>query len=123
MDIKEINTKKRLLIVEDDDILVDIIKNFAQNFFDEIYHFESAEKASLFLKNHPYNFDSILLDFFLPGENGDSILSELKNRTKGEIYLMSGDIETAKNNIQTSQFDGVLQKPLSLESMHKIFFK
>ena len=119
---KKIDTKK-LLIVEDDDILVDIIKNFAQNFFDEIYHFESAEKASIFLQNKNHAFDAVLLDFFLPGENGDSIVNNLKKQTNGKLYLMSGDLETAKKSVNQEFFDGVLQKPLSLEVMHDIFSK
>lgn len=119
----ENNEIKRLLVVEDDVILSDILKNFSSIFFDEVYCFESAEKATLFLKNKNIVFDFALVDYFLPGSNGDSIVPELKELCSGRLFLMSGDLDRAYKSSNINDIDGVLQKPLSLERLHELFNK
>lgn len=118
---QELPEKKRLLIVEDDEILVEILKNYAKNFFDEIYFFETAEKALTFLESKDIMFDCSLIDFFLPGQNGDAIVKELKDRCSGGLYMMSGDLERAYQSSMIDHLTGVIQKPLSLEKIHKLF--
>lgn len=111
------------IIVEDDPVLLELLTRQAENFSKNVKGFQSAEHAQLFLNNSKTVFDIAILDFFLPKENGSTIVKSLKkNNKEGKIYLMSGDL----NNVTKKElkgFDDKFKKPLSMKDIYQIFDK
>lgn len=68
---------KRILIVEDDVSIHDILEELLKNHGYETYHAYSGTEAFLLLEKKKY--DLILLDLMLPGMTGEEILSQVKH--------------------------------------------
>ena len=74
------NTAKKILIIEDEKILIDMYcDKFVRAGFKVIYATEIREGLKLLEKQDP---DLILLDILLPKENGIIFLKKLKERKK-----------------------------------------
>jgi two-component system response regulator ResD len=70
------NDKKRILIIEDDDEMRSLLKDFLE---EEGYEADSAEKGTYaFKKLMTDPFDLIITDIRMPGYTGLEILPELK---------------------------------------------
>lgn len=116
--------EKNLMIIEDDVIARDLIEHFAKNkdSFDSIKSFDSAEKTLLYINNSTKQYSTILLDNFLPGDEGLSILDSLKEKYPcSKIYLMTGDlnkIDTDKDSLKL--LDNFMEKPLTLKQLDDI---
>ena len=69
---------KKILIVEDEQNIVDILSfNLGREGYDTVEAYDGPTGLKLALEENP---DLILLDLMLPGENGLSVLRELKTR-------------------------------------------
>lgn len=93
------NSKKKLLMVEDDKITVDIVRVFVQKKY-ELDHAFTGEEA--LVKAAKYDYDCFLMDIGLPGKmNGMDTAKKLKEikgyKNKPFIavtaYAMKGDKE------------------------------
>ena len=113
--------KEKILIVEDDEVLRMMLENYAKKFYNKIYSFASAEAANFFMKNTNLEFDTVLLDYFLPGKNALSMLENIKTKSEGKMYLMSGQLNDIDLTYKTKNFSDFLQKPLSLKVLNDIF--
>ncbi len=70
------NSKKKILIVEDDQFLREFYQELLQS---EGYNVEvAADGETGFIKSHTGGYDLILLDIMLPKKDGLQILRELK---------------------------------------------
>ena len=118
-----ISEKRNLVIIEDDVILRESLKEMGKNYFDKILTFSSVEHASLYLNNVDIKIDTILIDYFLPGEKGTKIVDLIKkSNSQCKIYLMSGDL--TKIDIEDKQLKDLeeyIQKPLSFQQINKIY--
>lgn len=113
--------QKTILIIEDDQILSQTIKRFAEKYFDRVLIFECAEKASNYLNNSPIKIDLALIDYFLPGQNGADFAKKIsKKNPNGRLFLMSGNLEHIQNNESLNNFEDFLAKPLSLQKIKQI---
>ena len=75
------NGKKRILIIEDDDEMRSLLKDFLE---EEGYEADSVEKATYaFTKLMTGFFDLIITDIRMPGYSGLEILPELKRLQPG----------------------------------------
>jgi adenine C2-methylase RlmN of 23S rRNA A2503 and tRNA A37 len=109
--------RRSVLVIEDDETLRLLLKEYIENLGWRALSFSSAEEAfQVVEKDH---FDLLLVDNHLPGKDGLSFIRELINAgNKTPTILMTG-YGTSKN-IVTSQELGVkffLAKPFSLEKL------
>ena len=113
--------KKTILIIEDDLILNQTIKRFAEKSYETVLSFDCTEKAENYLKNSNIKIDIALIDYFLPGDNGANFAKRLmKKNTDGKFYLMSGDLAHIKNEESLNSFKDFLAKPLSINKIKEI---
>ena len=83
----------KVLIIEDEE---EMLQNMKQTLEKEDYLVETAtDYDSAFLKIGVYEYDCILLDISLPGQNGLEILKELKKRGISDGVI----IVSAKNSL------------------------
>ena len=87
------NNNKHILIVDDDDRIRSLLKEYLNdnNFF--VTSAENAEKAKIKL-NH-FKFDLIVLDVMMPGQDGYELTREIKKNMKIPIILL-----TAKSEVE-----------------------
>jgi two-component system phosphate regulon response regulator OmpR len=87
------NKKNHILIVDDDDRIRDLLKEYLseKNFIISTSH--NAENAKN--KVDQFKFDLIVLDVMMPGQNGYDLTKEIKKNTKLPIILL-----TAKNEVE-----------------------
>lgn len=87
------NNKKHILVVDDDDRIRDLLKDYLK---DNNYIVSTAENAEQAKNKIQYlKFDIIILDVMMPGQNGYELTKEIKQRMKVPIILL-----TAKGEVQ-----------------------
>ena len=100
----------KLLIVEDDTLLSDMIKRLLiQNNYDVSNAYSGSEALLLLEKN---SFDLILLDLMLPGISGEEVLDHIRKNIETPIIGVSAktDIESKVNLIKNGA-DDYITKP------------
>ena len=104
------NNKKHILIVDDDDRIRDLLKDFltANN-----YIVSTAENADQAKNKLEYlKFDIIILDVMMPGQNGYDLTLEIKKDIKIPIILLTakGEVENRIKGLEIGA-DDYLGKP------------
>jgi len=104
------NNKKHILIVDDDDRIRDLLKDFltANN-----YIISTAENADQAKNKLEYlKFDIIILDVMMPGQNGYDLTLEIKKKMKIPIILLTakGEVENRIKGLEIGA-DDYLGKP------------
>ncbi len=120
-----VNTAKRpqpvLLIVEDDEIFNDLLKDYAtNNGFETIQVYDGEHVEELVKENMP---DAILLDVMLPGIDGWAVLKKIKTNpdiTHIPVHMMSAGDFTEKNAVRQGA-NSFIKKPIENEQLKKIF--
>ena len=88
------NNKLHILIVDDDDRIRDLLKDFLS---DNHYIVSTAENSDQAKEKLKYlRFDIIILDVMMPGQNGYDLTKEVKSKFKVPIILL-----TAKGKLKT----------------------
>lgn len=91
---QSIDQKKRILLVEDDaEIASLLVDTFGENGFQTVAARSAIEMDRAFQKA---DFDLVILDVMLPGENGFSICSRLRAETRIPIIMLTaqgGDVD------------------------------
>ena len=104
------NNQKHILIVDDDDRIRDLLKDFltANN-----YIVSTAENADQAKNKLEYlKFDIIILDVMMPGQNGYDLTLEIKKDIKIPIILLTakGEVENRIKGLEIGA-DDYLGKP------------
>lgn len=113
-DVRALKEKHRILIVDDDDSLRDLMMDILESRNFSVACFGDAVSAiAAFRKN---KFDLVITDFSLPGINGLELASQLKGiTTTVPVILVSGwGSEMEKIKQQNPEIDCVLPKPFNL---------
>ena len=87
------NNKRHILIVDDDNRIRDLLKEYLNENNYIVSTSENAEGAKL--KISQFKFDLIVLDVMMPGQNGYDLTKEIKQEIEVPIILL-----TAKNEIE-----------------------
>ena len=66
----------KILLMEDDAVLSDIILDYLQEFFEVDYAYDSNEVYDALEKN---KYDLFIFDINVPGKNGIELLEELRS--------------------------------------------
>ncbi len=71
---------KRILLVEDDDILIDVYKHFFEKSGFWVYTANNGPDAVAYSENQ--DFDIVVLDIIIPGFDGFTVLRKLRENQK-----------------------------------------
>lgn len=108
---------KKILIVDDDSSIVESLKYV---FEDAGFTVESYEDGS-FVKNHFNSMkpDVILLDYWLPGENGGDITKKLKAHkdTKNIPVLIISASYNIRELVKQAGADDFIPKPYDIDDL------
>lgn len=79
-------TKLKILIVEDETVLLDKYRTYLATLFDDIHIADSYEKATKLIKGN--NFSVALLDYNLPDGTGLELTKELKEKNPNILITL-----------------------------------
>ena len=104
------NNKMHILVVDDDDRIRNLLKDFLKNNNFMVSTAIDAEKAKTkldFLK-----FDLIILDVMMPGKNGYELTKEIKKNQRTPIILLTakGEVENRIKGLELGA-DDYISKP------------
>ena len=104
------NSKNHILIVDDDDRIRSLLKDYLSENHYIISTAEDADVAKQRLKI--IKFDIIILDVMMPGQNGYELTKEIKKNSKVPIILLTakGEVENRIKGLELGA-DDYLGKP------------
>lgn len=106
--------KKRLLIVEDDPNLMDLMLDFCEEI--DLIPIPAADGATALQKAETENPDAITVDYRLPDMTGLDVIARLKGNprlTAVPLILLSADAKIHEPEAKSRGAFGVLMKPVS----------
>jgi DNA-binding response OmpR family regulator len=106
----------KILLMEDDPVLGDIVTDYLQSFYETDRAFDSAE-AQEFIDEGQY--DLFIFDINVPGKSGVELLEELRsfnNTTPAIIITAYGDTKHLKESFDAGAHD-YIRKPFELEEL------
>ena len=104
------NNKHHILVVDDDDRIRSLIKDYL---IDNNYIVSTAENAEQAKNKLKYlKFDIIILDVMMPGQNGYDLTKEVRKKMKVPIILLTakGEVENRIKGLELGA-DDYLGKP------------
>ena len=104
------NNKIHILIVDDDNRIRDLLKEYLKENNYIVSTSESAENAKIKLTH--FKFDLIVLDVMMPGQSGYDLTKELKKRMEIPIILLTakGEVESRIKGLELGA-DDYISKP------------
>ena len=104
------NNKNHILIVDDDNRIRDLLKDYLS---ENNYIVSTAENANQAKEKLEYlKFDIIILDVMMPGQNGYELTKEIKKQIKVPIILLTakGEVENRIKGLELGA-DDYIGKP------------
>ena len=104
------NNKNHILIVDDDDRIRNLLKDYLS---ENNYIVSTAENADQAKKRLEYiKYDIIILDVMMPGQNGYELTKEVKKKIKVPIILLTakGEVENRIKGLELGA-DDYIGKP------------
>ena len=104
------NNKNHILVVDDDDRIRNLLKDYLT---DNNYIISTAENANQAKNKLEYlKFDIIILDVMMPGQDGYDLTKEIKKKIKTPIILLTakGEVENRIKGLELGA-DDYLGKP------------
>ena len=101
------NSKIHILVVDDDDRIRNLLKDYLSN---NNYLVSSAENAQEAKKKIEYlKYDIIILDVMMPGQDGYDLTKEIKKKLKVPIILLTakGEVENRIKGLELGADDYV----------------
>ena len=104
------NNEKHILIVDDDDRIRDLLKEYLNENNFIVSTSENAENAKL--KIDQFKFDLIVLDVMMPGQDGYDLTKEIRQNIEVPIILLTakGEVENRIKGLELGA-DDYLSKP------------
>ena len=104
------NSKKHILIVDDDDRIRGLLKDYLSRNDYIVSTAENADQAKL--KLEIIKFDIIILDVMMPGQDGFELTNEIKKNLKIPIILLTakGEVENRIKGLELGA-DDYIGKP------------
>ncbi len=104
------NNKLHILVVDDDDRIRDLLKDYLKDNNYIVSTAENAEQAKIKLEY--LKFDIIILDVMMPGINGYELTQDIKRKIKVPIILLTakGEVENRIKGLELGA-DDYIGKP------------
>ena len=101
---------KHILVVDDDDRIRDLLKEFLRENNYIVSTSENADAAKFKIAH--FKFDLIVLDVMMPGQNGYDLTKEIKKKIKVPIILLTakGEVENRIQGLEIGA-DDYIGKP------------
>jgi len=109
--------KKKILIVEDEELIVNIIKNRLNS---EIYDVDiSLDGKDALFKIERNNYDLITLDIMLPFLDGFSLCKTIRKKSKKTLIIMISAVSTQEFKTKGYEYgiDDYISKPFSAKEL------
>tara|TARA_B100000767_G_scaffold272657_1_gene300860 strand:+ start:1970 stop:2647 length:678 start_codon:yes stop_codon:yes gene_type:complete len=105
-----VNSKSHILVVDDDDRIRDLLKDYLSENDYIVSTAENADQAKIKLEY--LKFDIIILDVMMPGQNGYDLTKEIKKNIKIPIILLTakGEVENRIKGLELGA-DDYIGKP------------
>jgi len=105
-----LKNKYHILVVDDDDRIRDLVKEYLKENKFFVSTANSAEEAKI--KIEYFKFDLIVLDVMMPGQNGFEFTAEIKKKSTIPIILLTakGEVENRIEGLELGA-DDYLAKP------------
>lgn len=113
--------KQKVLVVEDEKDLCDLIANILVGYGCEVKTARTANEARMLIAKE--QFDDLLTDVNLPDMNGLDFVSSLVSRRPARVWVMSGNVEETDPRLAAAKVNGFLAKPFRAQILKKILFK
>ena len=120
--------RKKVIVIDDDPLVLKTIREYLADDY-EVAVARSGSIAYRYLEEH--HVDLILIDFEMPGEKGDSVLTNIRKlpyATNAAAIFLTGAVDknTVMDILRTKP-QGYLVKPVSkeklLEKIHEVLDK
>ena len=100
-----VNDKSHILVVDDDDRIRNLLRDYLSENNYIVSSAENAEDAKL--KISYLNFDIIVLDVMMPGQDGYELTKEIKKKSKVPIILLTakGEVENRIKGLELGAND------------------
>ena len=104
------NNKMHILVVDDDNRIRNLLKEYLSDNNYIVSTSENAENAKI--KISQFKFDIIILDVMMPGQNGFELTKEIKKNIKLPIILLTakGEVENRIKGLEIGA-DDYISKP------------
>ena len=104
------NSKLHILVVDDDDRIRNLLKDYLSENQYIVSTAENAEHAKKKIEN--FKFDILVLDVMMPGQDGYELTKEIKKKIKVPIILLTakGEVENRIKGLEIGA-DDYLGKP------------
>tara|TARA_B100000963_G_scaffold361581_1_gene397855 strand:+ start:2369 stop:3046 length:678 start_codon:yes stop_codon:yes gene_type:complete len=104
------NNKPHILVVDDDNRIRDLLKEYLSENNYIVSTSNGAENAKIKLSH--FKFDLIVLDIMMPGQNGYDLTKEIKKKLKIPIILLTakGEVESRIKGLELGA-DDYISKP------------
>ena len=104
------NNRIHILVVDDDNRIRDLLKEYLNDNNHIVSTSENAENAKVKLKQ--FKFDLIVLDVMMPGQNGFDLAKEIKKNLKTPIIFLTakGEVEDRIKGLELG-VDDYIGKP------------
>ncbi len=104
------NEKSHILVVDDDNKIRNLLKDYLSENNFVVTTAEDAEQAKLKLEY--FTFDVLILDVMMPGQNGYELTKEIKRKIKVPIILLTakGEVENRIKGLELGA-DDYIGKP------------
>ncbi|WP_031551726.1 ATP-binding protein [Parvularcula oceani] len=113
----DLTGKGRILIVEDEDGVRNIVVRALGMCGYEIVEAEDGDEALEMIEDDPKPFDLVLTDIMMPEMDGPTLITQAGDKLKGaKVIFMSGYAEAAmRDKLSEIEGAGYLQKPFTLK--------
>lgn len=111
--------KKNILIIDDDQEVIDLLKDYLEvNGFDTASFTDGLDALNYLKENLP---DLVLTDLLLPGEHGINVVKQIKDKYFLPVIMMSSIYEEKElTHVMDDYFvEGFFQKPFELHALLK----
>ena len=105
-----VNKKIHILVVDDDDRIRGLLKEYLNESNFIVSTSENSENAKIKIKN--FKYDLIILDVMMPGQNGYELTKEIKKKFEIPIILLTakGEVENRIKGLELGA-DDYIAKP------------
>lgn len=112
----------RALVIDDEPAVRATLQFLLEQLGHHVIAISSGTKALKLLDERKDQFDIVLLDYFMPGMDGEQTLTRIRQIQPAiAVVLMSGGEELRLRRVfATHQIDGHLRKPFAIEDLSHV---
>jgi len=122
-ELLELSKDIKLLYVEDEDVLRDIMVTYLNKFFTSIDTAKDGQEGlELYKKN---NYDLVITDILMPKLNGIEMSTAIKNINEEQNIVIISAYADTKDFIESIKLgiDGYVLKPIDFQQLNSMLFK